>query len=51
MIGPSTLVWSGFGVLVVLATAPIWRLAVFGFSPALDEFLAQVRRLEEEQSC
>jgi hypothetical protein len=40
MTAPSTLVWSGFGVLVALATAPVWRLAVFGFNPALDEFLA-----------
>jgi hypothetical protein len=42
MIFPPSLVWAFFAVLVVLATAPIWRLAVFGLSPALDDFLAFV---------
>ena len=27
-------------LLVLMATAPLWRLAVFGFNPALDDFLA-----------
>ena len=35
-----TFVWSVFVVLVVLATAPVWRLAAFGFNPTLDDFLA-----------
>jgi hypothetical protein len=27
---------------LILATAPVWRLAVFGFSPALDDLLRLV---------
>jgi hypothetical protein len=34
------LVWSVFVLLVLMATAPVWRLAVFGFNPALDDILA-----------
>jgi len=32
--------WPIFVLLVLMATAPVWRLAVFGFNPALDDFLA-----------
>jgi hypothetical protein len=34
------LIWSAFAVALVLATAPVWRLWVFGFNPTLDELLA-----------
>ena len=37
---PPILVWCAFGILAALATAPVWRLAVFGFDPALDDLLA-----------
>ena len=37
---PPMFVWSVFVLLVLMATAPVWRLAVFGFNPALDDFLA-----------
>ncbi|MFZ5739590.1 MAG: hypothetical protein ACOY6K_22210 [Pseudomonadota bacterium] len=33
----TTLIYAGFAVLAVLATAPAWRLAVFGFS--IDDLL------------
>jgi hypothetical protein len=33
------IVWLGFGAAVGLATAPVWRLWVFGFNPTLDEML------------
>ena len=32
-------IWAAFGVAVVLATAPVWRLWVVGFNPTLDELL------------
>jgi hypothetical protein len=32
-------IWLGFAGALVLATAPVWRLWVFGFSPTVDEFL------------
>ena len=35
---PPIFVWSVFVLLVLMATAPLWRLAVFGFNPALDGF-------------
>ena len=37
---PPMFVWFVFIILVLMATAPVWRLAVFGFHPALDDFLA-----------
>ena len=40
MTAPPIFVWSVFVLLVLMATAPLWRLAVFGFNPALDDFLA-----------
>ncbi len=33
------LVWAFFASAVVLATAPVWRHAVFGFNPTFDELL------------
>jgi hypothetical protein len=33
------LIWMAFGVALVLATAPVWRLWVFGFNPTLDQLL------------
>jgi hypothetical protein len=33
------LVWAAFGLALILATAPVWRLWVFGFNPTLDEML------------
>jgi hypothetical protein len=32
-------IWLLFCAAVGLATAPVWRLSVFGFNPALDELL------------
>jgi hypothetical protein len=31
--------WIFFGMAVVLATEPVWRLAAFGFNPTLDDLL------------
>jgi hypothetical protein len=39
---PAPIAWLTFALLVVLATAPVWRLAVFGFNFALDDLLAIV---------
>jgi hypothetical protein len=39
---PAPLAWLTFALLAVLATAPVWRLAVFGFNLALDDLLAIV---------
>jgi hypothetical protein len=33
------LVWLGFTVLIVLATAPVWRVLVYGVNPTLDQAL------------
>ena len=33
------LVWAAFAAALVLATAPVWRLWVFGFNPTLDQLL------------
>ena len=33
------LIWTAFGAALVLATAPVWRLWVFGFNPTLDQLL------------
>ena len=32
-------IWFAFAAGVILATAPVWRLWVFGFNPTLDEML------------
>ena len=37
---PAPLAWFTFALLVVIATAPVWRFAVFGFNSALDDLLA-----------
>jgi hypothetical protein len=34
--------WIVLGVALAAATAPVWRLAVFGFDPALDDLLGLV---------
>jgi hypothetical protein len=39
---PVPVVWLTFAGLVVIATAPVWRFAVFGFNPALDDLLSLV---------
>jgi hypothetical protein len=31
--------WVAFAVGIVLATAPVWQRAVYGFNPTLDELL------------
>jgi hypothetical protein len=33
------LVWLGFGVLLLLATAPVWGALVYGVDPTLDQAL------------
>lgn len=33
------IIWFAFAAGAVLATAPVWRLWVFGFNPTLDEML------------
>ena len=33
------LAWVFFTLALLLATAPVWRLQVFGFNPTLDELL------------
>jgi hypothetical protein len=33
------LAWFFFAAALLLATAPVWRLWVFGFSPGIDELL------------
>jgi hypothetical protein len=33
------LAWVFFAGALLLATAPVWRLQVFGFNPTLDELL------------
>ena len=35
---PPMFVWSVFVLLVLMATAPVWRLAVFGFNPCFGRF-------------
>jgi hypothetical protein len=34
-----SLIWGAFALLLVLATAPAWRVLVFGMSPSLDPTL------------
>jgi hypothetical protein len=36
---PNGMVWLLFGFGVVMATAPLWRLAIYGFDPSVDELL------------
>jgi hypothetical protein len=33
------IIWFAFAGALILATAPSWRLWVFGFNPTLDELL------------
>jgi len=33
------LVWGGFTLALVVATAPVWQRAAYGFEPTLDELL------------
>jgi hypothetical protein len=33
------LIWGGFAVALMIATAPVWQRAVYGFNPTLDEVL------------
>ena len=33
------LIWTGFALLVVLASAPAWRVIAFGVHPTLDQAL------------
>lgn len=33
------LMWSAFAAALVLATAPVWRMWLFGFNPTLDQLL------------
>jgi hypothetical protein len=35
----NSVVWSAFALALVVATAPVWRLWIFGFNPTLDELL------------
>jgi hypothetical protein len=35
----SGIIWLAFAAALALATAPAWRLHVFGFNPTLDEVL------------
>lgn len=32
-------IWMAFALAVVVATAPVWRLWIFGFDPAMDDLL------------
>ncbi len=35
----AALPWVGLGLGLVLATVPVWRLALLGFDPTLDDLL------------
>ena len=35
----NALVWSGFAFALLLATAPVWQRAAYGFNPTLDDVL------------
>jgi hypothetical protein len=37
------LIWTSFALLVVLATAPAWRVIAFGVHPTLDQALLFLR--------
>jgi hypothetical protein len=32
-------IWVAFALALIVATAPVWRLWVFGFNPTLDDLL------------
>jgi hypothetical protein len=32
-------IWFGFAGALILATAPVWRLWVFGFNPTIDQLV------------
>jgi hypothetical protein len=34
------LVWAGFALGVVVATAPVWQRMVLGYNPTLEEVLS-----------
>ena len=36
------LIWTAFAAAAVLAAAPVWQRALFGFSPTLDQMLSIV---------
>ena len=40
----NSFIWFAFAAAIVLATAPVWRLWIFGFNPTLDEMLRIVCR-------
>jgi hypothetical protein len=33
------IIWLAFAGALALATAPVWRLWIFGFNPTLDQLL------------
>ena len=33
------LIWSAFALAVIVATAPVWQRAVYGFNPTFDDVL------------
>ncbi len=33
------LMWGAFALALVVATAPVWQRAVYGFNPTLDDLL------------
>ena len=35
----AALPWAGLALGLLLATEPVWRLALFGFDPTLDDLL------------
>ncbi len=35
----TTFIWIVFGILTVLATAPVWRVLAYGVNPTLDQAL------------
>ncbi|AHB47699.1 hypothetical protein W911_03595 [Hyphomicrobium nitrativorans NL23] len=36
---PNEMIWLLFGFGALLATAPVWRLAIYGYNPSVDELL------------
>jgi hypothetical protein len=36
------LIWCAFALLLVLATAPAWRVLAFGVNPSLDRALLSI---------
>jgi hypothetical protein len=37
---PARLIYFAFAAAFVLATVPVWRLWLFGFTPGLDDLLS-----------